>query len=54
MARPQRATLEPVLHNYPRFYQPLKDRGLLDTDVFQGAGEVEDASLPALPPRRTR
>ena len=52
--QPGATTLEPVLHNYPRFYQPLKDRGLLDTDVFQGAGEVADAPLPPVTPRRVR
>ena len=49
---PGAAKLDPVLHNYPLFYEPLKERGLLDTEVFQGAGDVADAPLP--PPKRPR
>lgn len=37
---PGAPALEPVMHYYPRFYQRLKDRGLLGADALQAAADA--------------
>lgn len=40
-------TLVHAMHYYPRFYQRLKDQGLLGTDVLQAADDVPGGIAPA-------
>lgn len=44
--RTENGPLEAVLHYYPRFYQALKDRGLLDVEMFQRTAAAGLRPLP--------